>query len=340
MKGAALPLVGSTCRSPSARSFGENVATVSFEWRASLARFRVLYMHANNHAAVILILLFCLFQVAGAKAEPSGSGLPTLGSEDFAINRPRSPIALRARLELGALGVLAHHIQYGAEGTRVDYRDDADQNTLFFFWRISAELEIRRRHTLVLLYQPLNFDTQAVLDRKLDLGLVTFPSGQTTRFGYGFDFYRIVYQYDVFADARRELGFGGGFQVRNARVSFVTANGETGFADSNLGIVPLLRIRGRYVFDNALYLESELDGWISPIPGQGRRGDVAFGAIADLSLRAGAMVRSWFEVFLTLRYLGGGYRGDGDDDNPLLSDKSRNSNWLHTMIFSVGIGLR
>src|SRR5688572_4374055 len=49
------------------------------------------------------------------------------------------PLGVRARVELGALGVLAHHIRYG-DTTRVDYRKDADQDTLSFFARLSAEL--------------------------------------------------------------------------------------------------------------------------------------------------------------------------------------------------------
>ena len=252
---------------------------------------------------------------------------------------PEPVVALRARLELGALGVASHHIRYGST-TRVDYRKDADQDTLFFFARLSAELALRGRHTLIFLYQPLSLRTETVLRRELRIGESAFPAQTPTRVGYGFDFYRIAYQYDVFADARRELAFGGGFQIRNARVSFVSSDGERGFTQTNLGVVPLLRMRGRFVFDSALFFEGELDGWVSPVPGQGRDGEMALGAIADAALRGGVVARSWLELFLTLRYLGGGFRGDGSEDTPLVGPDTWNSNWLHTITLSVGVGTR
>lgn len=297
-------------------------------------------MTTSGVNAVVSFLLALVVVASDASAEPAVDEVPVLRGDSLRLNAPSSGVAFRARAELGALGVLAHRIQYGRAGTKVDYRDDANQDTLFFFARLSAELELRRRHTLVFLYQPLAFETEAVVGRELAVGEVRFPANTPVRFGYGFDFYRIAYQYDVFSDARRELAFGGGFQIRNARVSFITADGSSGFTQTNLGFVPLLRIRGRYVFDNALFLESELDGWVSPVPTEGRAGEQALGAIADASLRVGAMLTHWSELFLTLRYLGGGFRGESSDDTPLGGQDRWNSNWLHTMTFSLGVGVR
>lgn len=292
------------------------------------------------HAAVVSFLLALSLVPPSARAEPAAEELPVLRPEGLRLNEPSRGVVLRARAEFGALGVLAHHIQYGRTGTRVDYREDANQDTLFFFARLSAELELRRRHTLIFLYQPLAFETEAVIGRELAVGEVRLPENTPVRFGYGFDFYRIAYHYDVFSDARRELAFGGGFQIRNARVSFITGDGARGFTQTNLGVVPLLRIRGRYVFDNALFLESELDGWVSPVPTEGRADEPALGAIADASLRVGAMLTHWSELFLTLRYLGGGFRGESSDDTPLAGEDRWNSNWLHTLTFSLGVGVR
>jgi hypothetical protein len=249
------------------------------------------------------------------------------------------PLGVRARVELGALGLLAHHIRYG-DTTRVDYRKDADQDTLSFFARLSAELAVRGRHGLIFVYQPLKLDSQAVIGRDIQVGEVTFPENTLVRFGYGFDFYRLMYQYDVFADAHRELAFGAGFQLRNARVSFVSGDGERAFTETGPGVVPLLRVRARYVFENALFVEGELDGWVSPIPGQGKReGELPLGAVADGALRGGLMLTQHVEAFLTLRYLGGGYRGESSENTPLRGD-DWTSNWLHTLIVSLGAGLR
>lgn len=288
------------------------------------------------HAAVAFLLLAIACPTSSARAED----LPALRPGGLRLNDPTSGVALRARAELGSIGVLSHRIQYGREGTRVDYRDDADQDTLFFFARLSAELELNARHTFVFLYQPLTLQTEAVLGRQLRVGEAVFARETPVRFGYGFDFYRIGYQYDVFSDARRELAFGAGFQVRNARIAFLRLDGTRGFTQTNLGIVPLLRVRGRYVFDNALFLESEIDGWISPVPSQDATGQLALGAILDASLRIGVVVTQFSETYLNLRYIGGGFRGESSEDTPLIGGDGYNSNWLHTLTVSLGLGLR
>ena len=276
---------------------------------------------------------------AGAGAQSSVDQAPSLIEDSYRLNESAHRFALRARVELGALGVLSHRIRYG-DTTEVDYRDDADQDTLFFFFRLSAELGVGAHHSLIFLYQPLDLQTQAIIGRDITVGEVTFPAESPVRFGYGFDFYRLGYQYDVFGDARRELAFGLGFQLRNARVAFFSGDGSEGFTETNLGVVPLLRMRGRYVFDNALFLETELDGWVSPIPGQGKRdGKLALGTIIDLALRGGVRVTRSIEAFLTLRYLGGGFRGESSEATPLRGDDPWNANWLHTLVFSLGLGL-
>lgn len=279
------------------------------------------------------------FVSSGARAETTGDDPPALIADSYRLNDPDRRFALRARIELGSLGVLEHRIQYG-NTTQVDYREDADQDTLFFFARLSAEFGIGPHHSLIFLYQPLNLQTESIVGRELRIGQVTFPADSPVRFGYGFDFYRLAYQYDIFDDARRELAFGGGFQLRNARVSFLSGDGSQGFTETNLGVVPLLHVRGRYTFDNALFLEAELDGWVSPIPGQGKRdGQLALGAITDFAVRGGVRVTRSIEAFLALRYLGGGFRGQSSEDTPLSADDPWSANWLHTLTVSLGLGL-
>lgn len=298
-------------------------------------------MRSNVRALFVALTAWLALGAGTARAAPAHAYVP--GRMPHYHHRTTSrerPLGVRARLELGALGVLAHHIRYG-DTTRVDYRKDADQDTLLFFARMSAELVIRGHHSLVFLYQPLKLETQAVIGREIQVGEVNFPENALVRFGYGFDFYRLAYQYDLFADARRELAFGAGVQLRTARVSFVSGDGERAFTETGPGVVPLLRVRGRYGFDNALFLEGELDGWVSPIPGQGKRdGELPLGAIADAALRGGLALTPHLEAFLTVRYLGGGYRGESSESTPLRGDDGWTSNWLHTLIVSLGAGLR
>ncbi|MFW6051068.1 MAG: hypothetical protein ACODAU_07830 [Myxococcota bacterium] len=278
-------------------------------------------------------------ETAGSAAD--GDAVPALRPEGCRLNPPGAEVAVRFRAEVGALGVVEHRIRYGADGTRVDYRRDADQDTLFLFWRLSGELQIRRRHTLVFLYQPLDLRTESVLGRDLLLGEVRFAAGTPMRFGYGFDFYRLAYQFDLLEDARREVAFGAGFQIRNARVGFFSQDGTEGFSQTNVGVVPLLRFRGRYTFERPVFLEVELDGLFTPTPaGRGPDDQISLGAILDASLRAGLIVTPSAEVFLNLRYLGGGFRGESGDAAGLAEDDTWSSNWLHTVTVSLGFGLR
>lgn len=297
---------------------------------------------SSARAALLAVVLACAPRAAEARAPTNErESSPTLAPGRFSISELSSPLAVRLRAEIGSLGILAHHIRYGAGGTRVDYRDDANQDTLFFFFRLSGELSFQRRHTMIFVYQPLDLQTEAVLERDLLVGETTFPEGAAMRFGYGFDFYRVAYQFDLYGDERRELAFGGGFQLRNARVGFFTQDGEIGFSQTNLGVVPLLRFRGRYLFDQAYFLAAEVDGLITPIPaGRGPDGELSMGAILDASLRAGLVVTKATEVFLNLRYLGGGFRGESSEVRGLSEDDTWTENWLHTLTVSLGLGLR
>lgn len=285
-------------------------------------------------------LLLIGLLTTSVRAESSEDRLPALHRSSLRLNDPASDVRLRARGELGSIGVLSHHIQYGLEGSRVDYRDDADQDTLFPFGRLSAEVELFGRHTFILLYQPLSLETASVLGRDLQTGAVEFEADTLVRFGYGFDFYRLAYQYDFLEGERAEFAIGAGFQIRNARIAFATFDGARAFTQTNLGFVPLLRARARYLFESAVFVEFEVDGWVSPVPREGSDGELALGAIADASIRTGFLITQWSEAFVGLRYLGGGFRGESSQRTPLDGGDRWSSNWLHTMTVTLGFGVR
>src|SRR5690606_41111869 len=126
----------------------------------------------RGSAAVLACILALSVSV---RADERVEAVPSLRPGGSSLNSPDAPLAVRLRAEVGSLGVIAHHIRYGAGGTRIDYRDDGNQDTLFFFWRLSGELRIHRRHTLILLYQPFDLETESVPERALQVGDVSFP---------------------------------------------------------------------------------------------------------------------------------------------------------------------
>lgn len=264
--------------------------------------------------------------------------MPVLLPTTFRINNPARPVALRLNAELGTIGILKHTIQFSQDGSELDYVREGGQNNLYFFARISAELEIFRRHSFILLYQPLDVKTEEVLRRDISIDKQLFPSGTPVNFRYGFDFYRFSYQFDFFKSPRYELAIGLGLQLRNASISFTSGDGTLRRVNNNIGPVPLLRMRGRYTFDNGLFLGMEVDGLYA-------RGKVITGslysfegALLDASIRMGVAATSFMDVYLNLRYLGGGAQGTSDN-NPPPSDGYTN-NWLHTLVTSIGFTVR
>ncbi len=272
-------------------------------------------------------------------APPSAADdLPVILPTAFRINNPARNVALRLNLELGTVGVAKHTIQFSQDGSEIDYINEGGQNNLFFFARISAEVELFRRHTLIFLYQPIDLRTEQVLARDLRVDQLDFPSGTPVNFRYGFDFYRFNYQFDFFRSRRHELAIGVGLQIRNAAISFTSADGALRRVNNDIGVVPLLHLRARTTFKNGLFIGTEIDGLYA-------RGRIITGslyefegAILDASLRIGLSLTSFMETFLNLRYLGGGAQGFSQDDPP--PGDGYTNNWLHTVVTSIGFTIR
>lgn len=102
-------------------------------------------------------------------------------------------IELRAVAELGFLGVLGHKIQFNNDGTYFNYRTQGGQDVLFPFGRLSLELDVKKRNTFILLYQPLTLETQVLLEDDLIVDGLVFPASTSVNLLYNFPFYRASY---------------------------------------------------------------------------------------------------------------------------------------------------
>jgi len=249
----------------------------------------------------------------------------------------KAPISVRLKTlgELGSLNVLAHSLQFGKSGTEFDLRRDGRQDTMFFFRRLSAELELDDHHQIILLYQPIRFDTETVLMQDLVADDVTFPAMSGLSIFYGFDIYRLSYAYDFFTDPEQELAVGFSMQVRNFRHSYISSDGERSVANTNIGAVPIIKVRGRHQLKRAnFWYGGEIDGFYANIPYVNGGDDPVEGLIVDASLRAGVTVAKVVRPFANLRYIGGGGKGTSSDKVGFGDGYS--SNWLHTLAFSLG----
>lgn len=268
--------------------------------------------------------------------------LAPIGAHATWLNDPASMYEVRGAAELGFVGVPHHTIQFGVDGTRFDYVRQGSQNILFQFRRLSAELHLKPRHTIVFLYQPLDVRTEATLLEPLILDSDTFVAGTPMDFRYGFDFYRASWQYDFAPEPEKELAVGVSLQIRDATISFSSKNGEKSRVYQDLGPVPVLRFRGRLPLTSRAWLGTEIDGFYAQgkfVTGSTNVQTSFRGAILDASLRYGLQVNEWLETFINLRYLGGGASGQQvNPENPAADGYT--DNWLNTITLSLGCNVK
>jgi hypothetical protein len=262
---------------------------------------------------------------------------PAFGQESW-LNRPESKVRVEASSELGFLSVLSHTIQFGQSGTEFDYVAAGGQDVYFPFRRYSADISFGPRHKLVLLYQPIDVRTEVQLTAPVTVYTVPFAAGTPMELRYGFDYYRVSYLFDFWKDPRNELAAGISLQVRDAVIVFAAKDGSATVSNQNVGPVPILKFRWKSYLGPRWWLGSDIDGFYAS--GRfitGSKNDFV-GAILDASLRAGFSPREPIDVYLNVRYLGGGAVGT-EEDFPGPGD-GYTRNWLHTLSVSLGVTVR
>lgn len=240
--------------------------------------------------------------------------------------------------ELGFLAVASHIVQLSNDGTRFDYRNDGGQDVLFAFFRLSTDLTFKGRHTIVFLYQPLKLEGETVLAEDTVFDDTVFPSGTALNSTYGFPFWRISYLYDFLRRPDDEVSIGVSLQIRNATITFTSADGALRADRRDIGPVPALKFRGRWGFDNGVWWGTEIDGMYAPVSVINGSDEEITGALLDGSLRVGYDFTDRVAGFFNVRYLGGGAVGTAS--NPTPPSDGYTKNWLHFVTVSLGVELR
>jgi len=259
--------------------------------------------------------------------------------KDSVLNRPNAPAQVHLSAELGTLAVLGHRIQLSKSGSMIDYVEEGGQDNLFRYSRLQADLDLGDRHSIVLLYQPLNLVTKARLSRPLTIDNMQVAADTPMAFRYGFDFYRGSWLYDLDDSPRREVALGLSLQIRNATIDFERLDGAGLRSSRDIGPVPVLKFRTRQpVGEKGAFWGFEADGFYAPIKYiNGSNVDVV-GAILDTSTKVGLPLRNGADAFVSLRYIGGGAEGTSDD--VLAPADGYVENWLSTVALSIGTQLR
>lgn len=260
--------------------------------------------------------------------------LSVVFSQDDKVATWDEKFEFNAIVELGFIGVLDHKIQFGNSGTYFDYRKHGGQDVLFPVSRLSLEFK-SNRSTFYLLYQPLRLESQVLLENDLVVDEALFSAGSSVKLLYNFPFYRFSYTRELFPNQPKfNFALGGSIQLRNATISFESSDGSIFRTNRDLGIVPALKLKTNYHFNDRIYAEVEADGIYAPISYLNGSDNEVVGAILDASLRAGIHIVDHVEGFLNLRYLGGGAVGTSDNvDGP---GDGYVRNWLHFGTVTVG----
>lgn len=240
--------------------------------------------------------------------------------------------------ELGFLVVASHIIQLSNDGSRFDYRQDGGQDVLFPFFRLSTDLKFKGRHTIVFLYQPLKLSGETVLREDTVFDGIIFPEGTALNSTYGFPFWRISYLYDFLRRRGDEVSLGFSLQIRNATITFTSADGELRADRRDVGPVPTLKFRGRWGFENGVWWGTEIDGMYAPVSVINGSDEEITGAVLDASLRVGYDFNDRASGFFNVRYLGGG--AVGTESNPTPPSDGYTKNWLHFVTVSLGVEFR
>lgn len=269
-------------------------------------------------------------------ATPTADAAPT--PPNSTLNEEGRALRIEPGAELGFLAPLSHTIQLGNDGSDFDYVKEGGQDNLFLVSRWTLDLRIRERSTVTFLYQPLDIRTEQTATRDLRFDGLDFVQGTPIDMRYGFDFYRVSYTRDIIPDEKRELALGASLQIRNAAISFSSADGTLRTVNRDIGPVPVLKVRGRFEGQQRTWWGFEADGFYAPIKYlNGGTTDVV-GAILDASVRAGFKASNGVEPFLNLRYLGGGSDGTSSDPDPGKDGYSQN--WLNFVTVTAGVYLR
>ncbi|MEB3196483.1 MAG: hypothetical protein VKP62_04695 [Candidatus Sericytochromatia bacterium] len=234
------------------------------------------------------------------------SVVPAVTSASAGGLRPVAPRALDELVidhEVGAVLTLQNDQRYGKAGTQYSRSTVALDRNLFAVTRTSTEARFLGRHTVVLLYAPLDVPTRVTLDAPLTFRGTTFAAGTVVNHRYLFDGIRATYMYRFYEGAGLQLDGGATLGVRNAEVSLTSANGEQFAAERDIGPVPALRGRLRYDAGQGLYALYDLDWLYTP---GGLTGASIRGGVCDTSLTLGIPLQTGLDATLRLRYLAGG----------------------------------
>ncbi len=176
----------------------------------------------------------------------------------------------------------------GDLGTRFSLKDDLTPKTELFY-RIRLNYTIKSRHTLSLLYAPLETKSEGKVTKDILFEGIIFPANTQLIGTYKFNSYRLTYRYAIVQKPKFEFGLGLTAKIRDAKIA-LSSSGLVK-EKSNVGFVPIINFRLLWHIDNKFGLLLDGDALAAP---QGRAEDVLIAATYKLTENLG--VRAGYRI--------------------------------------------
>ncbi|MGN6601181.1 MAG: hypothetical protein ACTHK8_01955 [Ginsengibacter sp.] len=173
----------------------------------------------------------------------------------------------------------------GDQGTRFSLKNDLKPETKIFY-RLRAGYIFNSRHTVSLLYAPLETKSKGSVVNDIYFAGVTFPANRQLNGTYKFNSYRLTYRYDIISKTRVVFGLGFTAKIRDARIRL--SSSDLTAEKTNVGFVPIINFRLLWRMNEKIGLLLDGDALAAP---QGRAEDVLIAATFKVSknflIRAG-----------------------------------------------------
>ena len=176
----------------------------------------------------------------------------------------------------------------GDVGTLFSLKNDLVSKTAFFY-RIRLDYTIKSRHTLSLLYAPLETKSEGSMAQDVLFEGVVFPANTELKGTYKFNSYRLTYRYDIVKKPRIEFGLGFTAKIRDAKIAISSPGSDS--EKTNVGFVPIFNFRLMWNIDDTFGLLLYGDALAAP---QGRAEDVLIATTFRLSDRLG--IRAGYRI--------------------------------------------
>lgn len=176
----------------------------------------------------------------------------------------------------------------GNQGTRFSLKDNLIPKSEFFY-RIRLNYTIKSRHTISLLYAPLETKSEGSVANDILFEGVVFPANTELVGTYKFNSYRLTYRYNIVQKTRFEFGLGFTAKIRDAKIAIASSGAAS--EKTNVGFVPIINFRLLWNIGNKFGILLDGDALAAP---QGRAEDVLIAATYKLS--ENFMVRAGYRM--------------------------------------------